>query len=197
MECCGVDGMRSLRRGCAGISFALMCIVGGSALQGQTGDEPTTVENVDLERYVGLWYEIAKIPNRFQQKCESGTTAYYSLRDDGKVDVVNRCLDARGDKVSAVGVAKVVDSVTNARLKVSFVNVLGIRLFWGDYWIIGLGRDYEYAVVGHPQRKYGWILAREPNLSPLTLEKINALLRDQGYDPGDFTSTPHHGKSRP
>lgn len=191
-----MEGMRSLRRSWAGMSFALMCMVSGSELQGQTGDEPTTVENVDLKSYVGLWYEIAKIPNRFQEKCASGTTAFYSLRDDGKIDVVNRCLDARGEKVSAVGVAKVVDSVTNARLKVSFVSVLGIRLFWGDYWIIGLDGDYEYAVVGHPERKYGWILARTPELPQRTLEKIDAQLRDQGYDPGDFTSTPHPSKPR-
>jgi apolipoprotein D and lipocalin family protein len=172
-------------------ALGLASLVGFSAsrLSGQENDEPTTVESVDLERYVGLWYEIAKIPNRFQKKCASGTTAFYSIRDDGNIDVVNRCLDGDGEIVRAVGLAKVEDAETNARLKVSFVNVLGIRLFWGDYWIIGLGDDYEYAVVGHPKRDYGWILARSPALSSDTREKIDSLLRDQGYSPEDFVST--------
>jgi apolipoprotein D and lipocalin family protein len=184
-----VNGRRSLRRSLTGMGLALVGALSGSELKGQAGDEPTTVQNVDLERYVGLWYEIAKIPNRFQKKCASGTTAFYSFRDDGNINVVNRCLDTDGSTVSAVGLAKVVDTTSNARLKVSFVNVLGIRLFWGDYWIIGLDEDYRYAVVGHPERKYGWILARTPRLPPETLEEIDTLLRGQGYDPETFVRT--------
>ena len=177
------------------MSLALVSAFSGSEMRGQTGDEPTTVEDVDLERYVGLWYEIAKIPNKFQRKCAGGTTAFYSFRDDGNINVVNRCLDSAGNTVSAVGLAKVVDTRSYARLKVSFVNVLGIRLFWGDYWIIGLDQNYQYAVVGHPQRKYGWILARNRDLPAETLEEIDALLRDQGYDPETFVRTVQPGKS--
>ncbi|MGD8700518.1 MAG: lipocalin family protein [Gemmatimonadales bacterium] len=173
----------------AALGLASLAGFGASKLSGQESDEPTTVESVDLERYVGLWYEIAKIPNRFQKKCASGTTAFYSIRDDGNIDVVNRCLDGDGEIVRAVGLAKVEDAETNARLKVSFVNVLGIRLFWGDYWIIELGDDYEYAVVGHPKRDYGWILARTPALSDETIQQIHSLLREQGYSPEDFVST--------
>jgi apolipoprotein D and lipocalin family protein len=173
----------------AALGLAGMAGFGASKPSGQERDEPTTVERVDLERYVGLWYEIAKIPNRFQKKCAGGTTAYYSIRDDGNIDVVNRCLDAKDEIVRAVGLAKVEDPRSNARLKVSFVNVLGVRLFWGDYWIIGLDENYEYAVVGHPKRDYGWILARTPALSMDTLEQIHGLLREQGYSPEDFVST--------
>lgn len=148
-----------------------------------------TTQNVDLQRYAGLWYEIAKIPNRFQRKCASGTTAQYELRDDGRITVVNRCLKGNGGTIEAKGIAKVVDTTTNAKLKVSFVNLWGWRLFWGDYWIIGLDENYRWAVVGHPQRKYGWILSRMPTLEKSTLEAIFALLRQQGYNPDDFELT--------
>jgi len=150
---------------------------------------PSTVEYVDVDRYVGLWYEIAKIPNRFQKKCAGGTTARYAIRDDGKIDVVNTCMKKDGDTYSVKGIAKIVDANTNAKLEVSFVSFLGMNFFWGDYWIIGLGDDYDYAVVGHPERKYGWILARTPKLEETTLDEIFAVLREKGYDPDDFEMT--------
>jgi apolipoprotein D and lipocalin family protein len=152
-------------------------------------DRPEPVEFVDLERYAGLWYEIAKIPNRFQKKCSGETTALYSIREDGKIDVVNRCNDKTGKPIEAKGIAKVVDKESNAKLKVSFVRLLGIRLFWGDYWIIGLGDDYEYAIVGTPDRKYGWILSRTPSIPSETLDRIYQELRLQGYDPDVFVMT--------
>jgi apolipoprotein D and lipocalin family protein len=150
---------------------------------------PVTVEHVDLERYVGLWYEIAKIPNRFQRQCVRGTTAQYSIRSDGNIDVVNSCITKEGTVDEARGLAKVENKVSNAQLKVSFFRLLGLRLFWGDYWIIGLGDDYEYAVVGTPDRKYGWILSRSPEIAPIVLERILEELRIQGYDPKHFELT--------
>lgn len=153
-------------------------------------DPPSTVEHVDLQRYAGLWYEIAKIPNRFQKQCARGATARYALRDDGKIDVINSCVTAEGKTDIAKGIAKIEDPISNARLKVSFVRFLGISLFWGDYWIIGLGHDYEYAVVGVPDRKYGWILSRTPTLDDDTMEEIFSLLRRNGYDPERFEPSP-------
>jgi apolipoprotein D and lipocalin family protein len=153
-------------------------------------DVPQTVPQVDLQRYAGLWYEIAKIPNRFQKKCAGHTTAEYTLRDDNKIKVVNRCVKEDGSVEKIEGIAKVVDKVSQARLKVSFFRPLGISLFWGDYWIIGLGQDYEYAIVGTPNRKYGWILSRKPQLSKDKLEDIFQQLREQGYRPEDFQMTP-------
>ena len=147
------------------------------------------VDSVSMQRYAGLWYEIAKIPNRFQKKCAGGTTALYEIRDDGKINVINRCYDKEGRLIEAKGIAKVVDPSSNAKLKVSFVKFIGIRLFWGDYWIIGLGKNYDYAVVGTPNRKYGWILARSKTLPETTLAEIFSLLRDNGYDPTDFQMT--------
>jgi len=153
-------------------------------------DVPQTVPQVDLQRYAGLWYEIAKIPNRFQKKCAGHTTAEYTLGDDNKIKVVNRCVKEDGSVEEIEGIAKVVDPVSQARLKVSFFRPLGISLFWGDYWIIGLGQDYEYAIVGTPNRKYGWILSRKPQLSKDKLEDIFQQLREQGYRPEDFQMTP-------
>jgi apolipoprotein D and lipocalin family protein len=146
----------------------------------------TTVERVDLERYTGLWYEIARIPNRFQKQCARGTTAEYTLREDRRLDVMNRCFKENGDRDEAKGLAKIVDSITQAKLKVSFVSFLGWRPFWGDYWIIGLDATYQWAVVGSPDRAYGWILARTQSLDEASLEQIFAILERNGYDRSSF-----------
>ena len=139
---------------------------------------PTTVPHVDLNRYLGTWYEIAAFPQSFQKGC-TGTTATYSLRADGQIDVLNRCRKGSldGDESSAKGRARVVDRTTNAKLEVSF-----FRPFWGDYWIIDLGAEYEYAVVGHPSRDYLWILSRAPTLGAAAYDGIIARLRAQGYE---------------
>ncbi len=164
---------------------------GCSADDASGGSAPQTVASVDLERYAGLWYEMAKIPNRFQRKCAGGTTAEYTLREDGRIGVVNRCRRADGSMMEAAGVARVVDSATGAKLQVSFVSLFGLQLFWGDYWVLGLGSEYEYAVVGHPDRRYGWVLARSTALSPEQWAEVYAILRNQGYDPVDFEKTSH------
>lgn len=156
---------------------------------GQAESPPEVVETVDINRYLGTWYEIAKIPNRFQRKCERNTTATYRLRDDGRIDVTNRCVTAEGDTSTANGIARVADPETNAKLEVSFVQILGFSLFWGDYWIIGLDENYDYAVVGHPDRKYGWILSREPELSDTQYQEVHSILGDNGYDPDRFEET--------
>jgi apolipoprotein D and lipocalin family protein len=148
-----------------------------------------TVQQVDLKRYIGTWYEIARLPNSFQKKCARNTTATYKLRDDGKIDVINRCTESDGSVTEAAGVAQVVDTTTDAKLEVSFVRFLGIQFFWGDYWIIGLDKDYKYAVVGTPSRKYGWILSRDPKLSSGDKENVFGILRSQGYNPDDFVMT--------
>jgi len=144
-----------------------------------------TVPHVELARYLGTWYEIASYPQRFQKGC-TGTTATYTLRADGTIEVLNRCArDSLTGRVTvARGRAKVVDKNSNARLKVSF-----FWPFWGDYWIIDLGRDYEYAVVGHPSRKYLWILSRTPALAPTVYEGILERLRKQGYDTSRLATT--------
>jgi apolipoprotein D and lipocalin family protein len=144
------------------------------------------VSRVDLARYAGIWYEIAKIPNRFQKQCARDTLAQYTLRPDGRINVVNQCIKRNGSVDQARGIAKVVDAETGAKLKVSLVSLLGWRPFWGDYWIVGLDPNYRWAVVGAPNRKYGWILARSKTLDANSLETISAIIERNGYQRGSF-----------
>ena len=135
------------------------------------------VPQVDLKQYMGTWFEIARYPHRFQEGC-AGSSATYTLLEEGTVDVLNQCRKGpTGEISSAKGKARVVDPKTNAKLKVTF--------FWpfsGDYWIIDLGEKYDYAVVGHPSRKYLWILSRTPQMDEGLYRQILKRLVDQGYD---------------
>jgi apolipoprotein D and lipocalin family protein len=146
-----------------------------------------TVKHVELSRYVGVWYEIASFPQRFQRGC-TGTTATYTLRADGEIDVRNRCCKDTLDGVEkqALGRARVVDRSTNAKLEVSF-----FRPFWGAYWIIDLDDDYAYAVVGHPSRDYLWILSRTATLPEATYSAIIARLAAKGYETARLARTLH------
>ncbi|MBN2104654.1 lipocalin family protein [bacterium] len=173
------------------VASILVCLTTFVLTQTSVQTEPEVVEFVNLDQYKGLWYEIAKIPNRFQKKCAGNTTAEYILRKDGRIDVVNRCMRKDGEIITAKGVAKIADMTTCAKLKVSFVSLLGIRLFWGDYWIIGLDDNYQWAIVGSPDREYGWILSRTPQLPQETIALINGILVKQGYDPEAFVITRH------
>ena len=137
-----------------------------------------TVSHVNLDRYLGKWYEIASIPQWFQKGCVA-SSATYTLRPDGGIEVLNQCrketLD--GKLKTAKGKAWIVDRKTNAKLKV--------RFFWpfsGDYWIIDIGENYQYAVVGHPKRNYLWILSRTPQMDPTVYDGILERLRKQQYD---------------
>lgn len=138
--------------------------------------EVTVVPHVDLTRYAGDWYELARLPMIFQKGCVASATSYM-LRPGGELEVLNSCRDEKdGHLREAKGKGWVVDRKTNAKLKVSF--------FWpfrSDYWIIDLGRDYEYAVVGTPDRNHLWILARSRHLSPQVMERLLARLKDQGF----------------
>lgn len=149
-------------------------------------DEPKTVKYVDLKKYAGLWYEIAKIPNRFQKQCVKGTTALYELKENGEIRVINSCYDKDNELDKTEGVARIVDNKSNAKLEVSFFSILGWRPIWGDYWIIGLDENYQWAIIGTPNRKYGWILSRTSKLDETTMNKIFEILKDQGYNPKDF-----------
>jgi len=136
-----------------------------------------TVPKVDLSRYTGRWYEIARYPNRFERKCDRNVTATYTLRADGKISVVNTCTTREGKLTEARGWARVVDPKTGTKLKVTF-----FWPFFGDYWIIDLGPNYEYAVVGEPSRKYLWILSRTAKLDEKLYAEITSRLAAKGYD---------------
>lgn len=137
------------------------------------------VPYVDPARYIGKWYEIARYPTAFQANCAS-STAEYALIGEGRIRVFNTCLASDGSTVSTIeGVAEVVDSSTNAKLCVSFPGVP----FPGNYWIIDLDPNYEWAVVGDPLRFTLFILSRTPVLDAATLDGILSRLPEKGYDP--------------
>jgi apolipoprotein D and lipocalin family protein len=155
--------------------------------------ELQVVAEVDLNRYRGTWYEIALIPVWFQKDCDSGTTAEYSLSENGSIAVTNRCCTREGTLKEAQGRAWMVDKNCPAKLKVGFFSVLGFFPFKGDYWIIDLDPDYRYAVIGHPSRKLGWILSRTPVLPQEMLNGIAERLTHNGYNFADFKMTDQTG----
>lgn len=133
-----------------------------------------TVEKVDLQRYAGTWYEIARYEHYFEKGCRN-VTATYTLTDEGKVEVLNRCTDEEGKRKEAKGIAYAVDE-SNSRLKVSF-----FRPFYGDYWILLLDEEYRYVLVGDPSREYLWILSRTPQLDDAIVQSILQKLPSLGY----------------
>ncbi len=156
----------------------------------------TTVEHVDLSRYLGKWYEIAAIPQYFQRMCVRDVTAEYALSDGG-ISVQNSCVTAEGKTSVAQGQARIVDKVSQAKLEVTFVKIFGWQyLLGGDYWVIDLAADYRYAVVGHPSRKYAWVLAATPGLTATDLALIAQNLQTNGYDTCSlFTTVQTNGLS--
>lgn len=144
-----------------------------------------TVANVDLQKYSGIWYEIASYPTVFQKGC-TNTSAEYQLTDKNYVKVINRCNkdSINGIAKSIEGKAYIVKNTNNTKLKVQF--------FWpfkGDYWIIGLADDYSWAVVSHPNRKYLWILARSKTINDETYKKIIQLIVNKGLNPEKLRKT--------
>jgi apolipoprotein D and lipocalin family protein len=160
--------------------------IGAVGFMGTMVNRPSVVSSVDVERYMGLWYAVASIPTTFERACAQGTTAEYHLLANGQIEVTNTCYRQDGSMFSAVGRAWVPNASEPTKLKVSFVRFLGRWFFPGDYWILDLDPDYLYAVVGHPQRKYGWILSRSATLPEETLEGIFERLEAKGYDRNDF-----------
>jgi lipocalin/uncharacterized protein YbjT (DUF2867 family)/ligand-binding SRPBCC domain-containing protein len=157
-----------------------------------------SVPFVDLDRYAGDWFEIARFPNRFQRQCVGDVRATYARRPDGRIDVVNRCRTAEGE-TEARGVARIVDEWTFAKLKVRFAPawLSWLPMVWGNYWIIGLASDYSWAVVGDPDRDYLWILARAPLLDDASLAVARAAALDNGFDVKRLVPTSRAGTARP
>ena len=188
-----------------GLALGVCCYLGLQAQsQAKTtstanaGQAPVqTVSQVDLNRYMGQWYELATIPMFFERRCTGNVTANYKMLPNGQVEVLNSCEVKDGRRITSTGRAKVMDSQTHAKLKVTFLNFFGWRfLAGGDYWIIALDPNYQYAVVGHPTRRYLWILSRTPSLPDATLSAISAQLVKQGYEPCElFTTAQKNGFS--
>lgn len=173
----------------------LFLIMSATGLFGQ--GKPTelkTVNSVNIERYLGRWYEIAKYPNRFQKSCVGNTTADYVLKSNGRIEVTNQCTKKDGKINRGVGEAKVVDKRTNAKLRVRFAPrfLSFLPFIWGDYWIVELAEDYSYSVVAEPGRDYFWILARKPEIDDKTYQAILRRAEAMGFKPSRVERTPQN-----
>jgi apolipoprotein D and lipocalin family protein len=169
----------------AGVAWLLIAglLISEHVMTASEAKAVQTVRSVDLDRYVGDWFEIARFPNRFQQKCVGDVKARYAKRADGKIDVANTCRTTDGTS-EAAGVARVVDTSSFARLQVRFAPAAlsFLPFVWGDYWILGLGPDYSWAVVGTPDRKYLWILSRTARLDHGSYAAALDVARLNGFD---------------
>lgn len=145
---------------------------------------PSTVPYVDVNRYLGKWYEIGKTPNFFQRNCLT-SEADYTLISPTEMGILNTCQTKAGKTETATGVAKIVDLNSHAKLTVQFNNWFSKLFPWltrGDYWIIDLDSDYKWVIVGHPQQKYLWILSRDPKMDEATYNALLGRAQKQGYD---------------
>lgn len=143
-----------------------------------------TVASVDVRGYMGAWYEIAMLPNRFQAQCVADTQARYRL-DGDQIRVTNRCRNAKGEVETAHGVAHAVDGSNNARLRVSF-----FRPFYGNYWVLAFGPGNQWVLVGEPGRDYSWVLARTPDLDATQLNTALGRAAALGFDRAAYRKTP-------
>ncbi len=155
-------------------------------------EEPHPVPELDLQRYAGTWYEVARLPNRFQERCTGEVTASYELREDGTVTVINRCMQANGKWTEAEGRARKAEhDGPNSKLEVRFApRWLGwLPFVWADYWVLHLSPHYEHAIVGGPSRKYLWFLSRTPKVEEATMQELDRRASEQGYDIKDLVRT--------
>ena len=170
-------------------TFKFLCFIFASAVLAACSNQPVyrtsneavkTVSSVDLNRYLGKWYEIYRLPNWFEDTDCITVTAEYSPLPDNQISVLNSC--QKQDKLKqAHGIAKIADTQTNAKLKVSF-----FRPFYGDYWVIDLAEDYSWVLVGEPAGKYFWILARQKQLDPKLEEALLVKAEKLGYQRKDL-----------
>ena len=148
-------------------------------------NEVESVPKLNIPSYMGTWHQIAAIPAWFQKKCKSDITANYQRLETGEIKVTNRCRKKNGSYSKAVGQARINQEYNSTvKLEVTFAQLLNKWLWFiaGDYWVLDLGKDYSYSVVGDPKRKYLWILARTPNIDRESLVSIEKNIRLQGYD---------------
>lgn len=181
-------------------SPAMVTLVSGLVLPiaGWLFRRPTPVlpaAQIDLRRFAGRWYELAHFPHPEERRCAGDATTRYLPRLDGSMDVVNRCRLHDGQIEEATGVAKVVRSGHGSRLKVSFAPVWlrWVPGLWSDLWILGVDGDYDTAVIGSPDRRRLWLLARRPAVSSHALRELIDTARRQGFDTSRLSATPHSG----
>lgn len=176
-----------------------LCLVGvcwaGALATGAQAAEPAalqSIERLDLSRYLGTWYEVARFPNRFQKQCVADSRAEYQSTPEGAVRVVNQCRLADGSLEKAVGQARQIGAADSPRLQVRFAPawLSFIPAVWGDYWVIDLDEGYQLAAVSEPRREYLWVLSRTPSVPAPVYEGLLRRLAAQGLDVGRLERSP-------
>ncbi len=176
--------------------LALTLACAGTVAWGQAAAALSPIASLDVQRYLGRWYEVAKFPNRFQRKCVADTSAEYRLQPDGQLQVLNRCRLQSGEFDQALGQARQPGSATSARLKVRFAPewLSFLPFVWGDYWVVDLDERYELAAVSEPGRDYLWILSRTPEVDATPYAALLSRLSAMGLDVGRLEKTVHTGR---
>lgn len=176
--------------------LALFIFVSTVSAQPTTKPALSPVNGIDINRYAGRWYEIAKYPNRFQKQCVANTTANYTVKKNGRIEVLNECVKKDGTTVKALGEAKIGDKSNNAKLKVRFAPgfMSFLPFVWANYWVIDLAPDYSYSVIGEPGRDYFWILSRSPEMNTATYQTILRRAETMGFDPNRVEKTPQNAE---
>lgn len=150
-----------------------------------------TVERVELDKYLGVWYEVARKPLYFQNKCDRDVTATYTLNENGNVVVDNRCYTKEGKLTQSIGEAFIQNAPFNSKLKVSFLPeaIRWLPFGRGDYWVLKLDENYQTVLVGEPRRKYMWVLSRSPQPDQAVVNEYLEYAKSLGYDLGDVIHT--------
>ncbi|HWE49020.1 MAG TPA: lipocalin family protein [Bryobacteraceae bacterium] len=163
-----------------------LCVISAFAGCLPAADPPLrTAAGMELPKYMGQWYEVARLANRFQKSCVSATLIKYSLRPDGKFDLYNECKDSKGKLVTSTAVGRKADPQgPDSRMKVTF-----LRPFSADYWVIDLDQDYKWAMTGQPSRDYLWILSREPKIDESLYERLVEAAKSLGFDTSKLIRT--------
>ena len=182
--------------------FGLCLALSAAGLQAQTAPMPasaqaplTTIAALDVPRYMGRWYEIAKFPNWFQRKCVADTSANYQLLADGSVEVLNQCRQKNGEMQQALGAARQIGPATSPKLQVRFAPAwLSVLPFvWGNYWVIDLDDRYELVAISEPKREYLWVLSRSPQVEPARYQALLSRLKALGLDTDKLEVTVQRG----
>jgi len=180
-------------------AFALSLCLGSCAMHGRVGSPSTpedrplvSVAALDVSRYMGGWYEIAKLPNWFQRNCARDTRAVYRLLPDGQVEVDNSCRNKQGEMERAIGAARLARAGKASELEVRFAPewLSFVPLVWANYWVIDIDPQYQLVAVSEPGRKYLWVLSRRPQVDERAYEALLVRLREKGFDLAELARTP-------
>ncbi|OTG68106.1 hypothetical protein B9T25_05280 [Acinetobacter sp. ANC 4470] len=182
----------------AGFKLAKIAVVGvvliglGAATLAYAQTKPLqTVDKVQLDKYLGVWYEIARKPMYFQNQCDRDVTATYTLNENGNINVDNRCFSKDGQLKRSIGEAFVQNAPFNSKLKVGFLPeaVRWLPVGRGDYWILKIDNDYQTVLVGEPRRRYMWVLSRSAQPDQAVVNEYLEYAKSLGYNLSDVIHT--------